>query len=564
MKPNTKLPGSAKPARGVDLLSPKTWLVVGPALALAVGVARMHRGIVTPVAFVLLVRYAAVLGDAWEGQRRQRAGLKATLLAFLGLGMWWPAPWPGWWLIAWIATPILLAIYATRAIGSSNSPARVQAKIAVGFAAASKHLPPGVTQRGPAVISGRTQRIKFTTEVGTPKWEPKNSALHIAQSADGMAASQVEIVPLHHDQAGLYELVVRTGKPFQLDADPTYPDPNDWKTTGRYPLGWNGDGEIVWVDMGSTAGKHYYAAGRTGSGKSNSLLVIATGLHHLGYEFWSIDPHEEFGEFPCRHHVTEVARGRALLADLIDEMADRLKNRGVTHTPIHCLIDEAPSVLSDKKAAAAAIRLGQEGRKVGIVLGTGVQNPKAEQFPIDLRSQMSVVLAHRLKDSTGTGVALGPGAVAEGWLAHKIRKQGRGILELEYGEPPRQYVQVFPAPDAPLQPEVIEARHWKPPTLILPPADAWPARPPSECTTQGVHGSAEVPTEPERNHTPEPDGTTKATIEAMLNGKPITGVDAAEKARCTPENARKHLRNLAKEGKARKDGRGYVRADNRC
>lgn len=548
-----------------DLL---TWrrAPIGLAALIALVIAlRQVRVPLTLILFVLAFRYAAGLGDAWEGTRRQRAGLKATIGTGLGIGLWWPWPiWPRWWAIAWFLLPVVLAVYATRIIGASGTESRVQNKITTGFAAAAKHLPPDARQVGRAEANGRTQRIKFSLPTGSPKMDPRTAALNIAQEA-GLAAPQVQVVPLHHDKAGMYELVVRSGKPFEFP-DPAYPEPADWPK-GKFPLAWDADGDTVWLNMAGTNGKHMVIAGRTGSGKTNTQRVILRGMVQLRIDLWLIDPHGEFHDYAAHAHednyATSAEAGAKLLAELVRQMRARLADKSLPRGPICCMVDEAPAVLAIKGAEANANALAMEGRKVGIVLVFAVQYPTVDLFGGALRQQMSTVIVHRVKDRTGSNVALGQGAVGDGWDASDKRlmaRQGRAIAELEGADDPRQFIQVFEAPPAP----VLEPATLPPPNPLPPPTapvddpSVRSVRPPSGCTEQGEQPRTD-------GRTDNPTDATLKGLEAKLwpelNGHPRTNKELADVIGASTSGTHDALKRLRDKGLAVFAGDGWQRAD---
>lgn len=550
-----------KPKKG-DALTWKRAIAAAVLLVGLVAIGRTHPGVARATGAMSGLLLVACV-DVLHGRKRTIAGTAGAIGWVYYIGLVTPL---GWWLL----TPVLALVYTTWAIGWKGTIRRTNARISSGFKDAAKHLPPGVKQIGKPEVNGRVTRIKFGLPIEATGFSQKDAAaaaLRIAQ-ASGSAGGQVKVNTLHHEKAGTAVLEYRNGKPFEFP-DPAYPELKDWPK-GKFPLAWDADGDTVWLNMSGTNGKHMVIAGRTGSGKTNTQRVILRGMVQLRIALRLIDPHGEFHDYADHvqnpeHYATSAEAGAKLLAELVKDMRARLADKSLPRGPICCMVDEAPAVLAIKGAEANANALAMEGRKVGIVLVFAVQYPTVDLFGGALRQQMSTVIVHRVKDRTGSNVALGQGAVGDGWDASDKRllaRQGRAIAELEGADDPRQFIQVFEAPPAPaveVEPEPLPAPSPLPPPVAPVTESVRPSvRPPSGCTEQGEQPRTD-------GRTDNPTDATLKGLEAKLwpelNGHPRTNKELADVIGASTSGTHDALKRLRDKGLAVFAGDGWQRAD---
>lgn len=580
MKPTTKLPGSAKAKRRDPF---PAWFLL-PALVVLLGVVAARRWAIP--ALLLVAFLGQALSVNWLA-RNKPAGVYALIATWVVLGASWP-----WGIrdkpITWAAW-VVLGLWAAWKVGRPASP-----KGAVKHREAVQDLAWPETRDlicapGTSKVSYDETRddlgnvVRHVLVIHNPNGNKFNAA-EVARSIDNRGRKGKGYPPgstrfAKGGTEGEWVFTTDLRKPWSVK--PTMPtDVND---KGEIPIGRTKWGDIVWLG----ADIHILVAGETDSGKSTFLELLAYWEEKRNRELRFIDPKRvEFTAWrPVAADYANTFPGAlGVLTRLVEEMDRRQaimeehgwkkwtqSNARYLGPRITCFIDETSdlfdaieyeTVIDEKgkekerkidigdQCARASIRLARVARAMGINVVFAAQYPTADSVPSAIKQNTPITVCLRVKNQTAVRVALGEDATAE-FDTSKPIPQGMAVVDMPGVG--RQWVQLFQPPTRTLvAPAPASTRPVALPEPVLPPASAWPPM-------QGVHGSAEVPTEPERNPAPELDGTTKATIEAMLNGKPITGVDAAEKAKCTPENARKHLRNLAKEGKARKDGRGYVR-----
>jgi S-DNA-T family DNA segregation ATPase FtsK/SpoIIIE len=211
-------------------------------------------------------------------------------------------------------------------------------------------------------------------------------------------------------------------------------------------IGWTERGEPWRLPL---LGNHTLVAGRTGSGKSSSVLQsIIRGLAPLIraglVEVWVCDPKRgmEFAfaapMFARFEYTTDPMIG--LLADAVDgmqERGDRL--RGVTrlHTPtvddplVLIIVDEVAAltdVLGSRRQREEAqdhLRLlMQQGRAIGYSVIAALQDPAKSGVPY--RNLFTVRVALALTEPTEPDMVLGKGARDRGALCDRIPDWAKG------------------------------------------------------------------------------------------------------------------------------------------
>lgn len=185
-----------------------------------------------------------------------------------------------------------------------------------------------------------------------------------------------------------------------------------------------------------TLDSHILIAGQTGSGKSSTQRVLAA--HVLAapdavLEVWDMKRISALRDYRGRARVcTSAGEVSERLDDLVGrefiERTDRLI-AGDEVPYLVVLVDEAATLLRSLPQYAvrdlyAAIEMGRELR-VFFVLA--VQHPLALTIPTQIRSQLSCVIAHRLKSAKESEVVF-PGLVSAGWAPHLLGGPGTCLV----------------------------------------------------------------------------------------------------------------------------------------
>jgi hypothetical protein len=177
--------------------------------------------------------------------------------------------------------------------------------------------------------------------------------------------------------------------------------------------------------------QHIVAIGMTGSGKSSTLRVLgAWALRQEGWFLeawdakWGASVKAYKGKCPV---LTDIPAIEARLRDLVDrELPLRAAVPTVTHLAI--ILDES-RLLNSLSAAGMAdlITVIQTGRELGVHLWFGIQDPKTDSVPSELRDQFSAKLVHMLQTQEAAQVALKE-LVTAGWHPHKLMRSGQLLV----------------------------------------------------------------------------------------------------------------------------------------
>lgn len=177
--------------------------------------------------------------------------------------------------------------------------------------------------------------------------------------------------------------------------------------------------------------QHIVAIGMTGSGKSSSLRVLgAWALRQPGWFLeawdakWGASVKAYKGKCPV---LTDIPAIEARLRDLVErELPLRATVPTVSHLAI--ILDES-RLLNTLSAAGMAdlITVIQTGRELGVHLWFGIQDPKTDSVPSELRDQFSAKLVHMLQTQEAAQVALKE-LVTAGWHPHKLMRSGQVLV----------------------------------------------------------------------------------------------------------------------------------------
>jgi cell division septation protein DedD len=178
--------------------------------------------------------------------------------------------------------------------------------------------------------------------------------------------------------------------------------------------------------------QHIMAVGMTGSGKSSTLRVLAAwALLRPGWfvEAWdgkwcaSVAPYTGKAATLCT--IPEI---EARLADLVGRefpmRAALLSKTGrVSHLAL--IMDES-RLLNELSAPAMRdlVTVIQTGRELGVHCWFGLQDPKADSVPTEIRDQFNAKIVHQLQNAEAAQVAMKE-LVAAGWEPHKLMRPGQ-------------------------------------------------------------------------------------------------------------------------------------------
>lgn len=189
--------------------------------------------------------------------------------------------------------------------------------------------------------------------------------------------------------------------------------------------------------------QHVLVAGQTGSGKSSTQRVLAAHVLRAAdavLEVWDMK----------RISALRDYRGRARTCTTTDEVADRLADlidrelitradkliAGEDVPYLVIMIDEAATLLRDLSARSLGdlVSAVEMGRELRVFFVMAVQQPLASNLPTKIRSQLSCVIAHRLKSARESEVVF-PGTVGAGWAPHLLGGPGTCLVWTHDAQP---------------------------------------------------------------------------------------------------------------------------------
>ncbi len=183
---------------------------------------------------------------------------------------------------------------------------------------------------------------------------------------------------------------------------------------------------------------HMLIAGDTNSGKTEAIItdINSMKLSGLNPEIYIIDPKEDMKGIKCEFYTSDVAEG----VDLLERLSKEADVRKAKYTdagcknyfeyqervdsserPLMVYIDETADLLVKdllekvekgesrlhERAFSILYYISRKQRAAGIFLTLGLQHPKAETLPTEIRNNLSVRLVLSMADATASKVALG-------------------------------------------------------------------------------------------------------------------------------------------------------------
>ncbi|WP_405591259.1 hypothetical protein [Streptomyces sp. NBC_01092] len=177
--------------------------------------------------------------------------------------------------------------------------------------------------------------------------------------------------------------------------------------------------------------QHIMVVGFTGSGKSSALRVLAAWA--LSNSSWSLEAWD--GKWGAS---VRAYRGKAPVLDTMEAIEARLRDLVTRELPARALMAEPPhlAIIMDEsrllnELSAAGMRdlvtVIQTGRELGVHLWFGLQDPKTDSVPSEIRDQFSAKLVHQLQTREAAQVALKE-LVAAGWAPHRLMRSGQMLI----------------------------------------------------------------------------------------------------------------------------------------
>ncbi|WP_020560535.1 FtsK/SpoIIIE domain-containing protein [Thiofilum flexile] len=210
---------------------------------------------------------------------------------------------------------------------------------------------------------------------------------------------------------------------------------------------------------------HMLISGTTGAGKTEAIRadIHAMRLSGLNPEIYIIDAKGTLRREPCQQFTSDMQEGldilntinllaRERMAEIVKADCDnwfqyQQKAPETAPKPIFAYIDEYPQlrVVAGKEATESALgELLRVHRSAGVFITLGIQKPKADQLPTELRDMLDVRLALRVPDKVASLVAIddtgAEGLAGEGAFLFRVGGnkliQGRGVMLKNTGHSP--------------------------------------------------------------------------------------------------------------------------------
>lgn len=145
------------------------------------------------------------------------------------------------------------------------------------------------------------------------------------------------------------------------------------------PLGMDGAGRPVVLDLGAPGTAHALVAGATGAGKSNVMRLLARGLTTAAdVRLVAVDP--DAATFPDVLTVSVDGSDRRAAVSWVREQLERAAG-GADVRPVVLFVDEAAEVLRDGAIRADVQAIAARGRKWGCHVILATSDTSADSLP---------------------------------------------------------------------------------------------------------------------------------------------------------------------------------------
>lgn len=201
---------------------------------------------------------------------------------------------------------------------------------------------------------------------------------------------------------------------------------------------------------------HMMISGTTGAGKTEAIRadMHAMRLSGLNPEIYIIDAKGTLRRESCNQFTADMNEGLEILTEINQRARERMQEivkadcdnwfeykkqcPDICPSPILVYIDEYPQLRAlNKEAVELALgELLRVHRSAGVFITLGIQKPKADQLPTEMRDMLDVRLALRVPDKTASMVAIdetgAEGLAGEGAFLFRVGGnkliQGRGVF----------------------------------------------------------------------------------------------------------------------------------------
>ncbi|MEE1774589.1 FtsK/SpoIIIE domain-containing protein, partial [Streptomyces sp. JV181] len=356
------------------------------------------------------------------------------------------------------------------------------------------------------------------------------------------------------------------------------------------PLSMNPFGEWTEIDLQ----QRILIVGASGSGKSSTQRVLATPVilaADADLEVWDLKQGTESQHYEGKADVriTNADQARARLKWFMDtELPRRAKvmqdlrtstwPTSMQHPDRVVMVDEGAALVRelDDDELARFFTFLEQARAFGIYLWWATQFPKGTNLPTELRSQMSAVVALKMRRQSESRVVF-EDLTKEGWTPHRLPGKGWLLLLDDEHQDPEESRAAFID-----EKEFRRLKPWNPTPVVEPVIPPMPTYAPAVVTERVSADMDEavqltkVPaqsapadlagTAPAADPTPElTELSVPDAIRSALADAPAAGMSAAELVVATGRGKSQvyaGLQELTDDGAAVKVGRGrYVLAN---
>jgi hypothetical protein len=299
-------------------------------------------------------------------------------------------------------------------------------------------------RHAPGLVDIRPARGGWAIDLSVaPQWTAQDLEAESERLAVAFGARSVRVVrdPAH---AGRARMTVLYGDPLAYELLWPWAGYGPLDLWQKVPLGYDEDGEAVWVNLPE---HHVLIGGEPGAGKSNALsLIVAAAAADPSVELWLFDGKlvelARWKGVAQRFVGADVTKAVVSLEELRLEMTaryERLLGDGLNKVRpglglglVLVVIDELFLYLGGPKAQREAFTealrdVVARGRAAGIVVVAATQKPSVDLVPSTIRDLFGYRLALRCSTRDASDTVLGTGWAAQGYTASDVNAATRGV-----------------------------------------------------------------------------------------------------------------------------------------